>query len=89
MEAHKATIPDIFKKSILIEVPFQRQYVWNDELWSRFIEDMEFVVQTDRSHFPGAMILKAGRKNLARSSLNAIRLLMGNSSLISREADGI
>ena len=63
MEAHKATIPDIFNNSTLIEVPFfQRQYVWNDELWSRFIEDMEFVVQTDRPHFLGAIILKAGRK---------------------------
>lgn len=65
MEAHKATIPDIFNNSTLIEVPFfQRQYVWNDELWSRFIEDMEFVVQTDRPHFLGAIILKAGRKKL-------------------------
>ena len=65
MEAHKATIPDIFNNSTLIEVPFfQRQYVWNDELWSRFIEDMEFVVKTDRPHFFGAIILKAGRKKL-------------------------
>ena len=65
MEAHKATIPDIFNNSTLIEVPFfQRQYVWNDELWSRFIEDMEFVVKTDRPHFLGAIILKAGRKKL-------------------------
>ena len=65
MEAHKATIPDIFNNSTLIEVPFfQRQYVWNDELWSRFIEDMEFVVRTDRPHFLGAIILKAGRKKL-------------------------
>ena len=65
MEAHKATIPDIFNNSTLIEVPFfQRQYVWNDELWSRFIEDMEFVAITDRPHFLGAIILKAGRKKL-------------------------
>ena len=63
MEAHKATIPDVFNNATLIEVPFfQRQYVWNDELWSRFIEDMEFVVKTDRPHFFGAIILKAGRK---------------------------
>ena len=63
MEAHKATIPDIFNNSTLIEVPFfQRQYVWNDELWSRFIEDIEFVVSTDKPHFFGAIILKAGRK---------------------------
>ena len=63
MEAQKATLPDIFNNATLIEVPFfQRQYVWNEELWSRFIEDMEFVVRTDRSHFLGAIILKAGRK---------------------------
>ena len=65
MEAHKATIPDIFNNSTLIEVPFfQRQYVWTEELWSRFIEDMEFVVKTDRPHFLGAIILKSGRKKL-------------------------
>lgn len=63
MEAQKATIPDIFNNATLIEVPFfQRQYVWNEELWSRFIEDMEFVVKADRSHFFGAIILKTGRK---------------------------
>ena len=63
MEAQKATIPDIFNNATLIEVPFfQRQYVWNEELWSRFIEDMEFVVKTDRTHFFGAIILKTGRK---------------------------
>ena len=65
MEAYKATIPDIFNNSTLIEVPFfQRQYVWNEELWARFIEDMEFVVKTNRPHFLGAIILKAGRKPL-------------------------
>jgi len=63
MEAHKATIPDIFNNSTLIEVPFfQRQYVWNEELWSRFIEDMEFIVKTERPHFFGAIILKSGKK---------------------------
>ena len=63
MEAQKATIPDIFNNATLIEVPFfQLQYVWNEELWSRFIEDMEFVVKTDRTHFFGAIILKTGRK---------------------------
>ena len=63
MEAQKATLPDIFNNSTLIEVPFfQRQYVWGEELWSRFIEDMEYVVKTDRPHFLGAIILKTGRK---------------------------
>lgn len=66
MDAHKATIPDIFNNSTLIEVPFfQRQYVWTEELWSRFIEDMEFVVKTDRPHFLGAIILKASRKDFS------------------------
>ena len=63
MEAYKATIADIFNGSTLIEVPFfQRQYVWREDLWARFIEDMEYVVKTERPHFFGAIILKAGKK---------------------------
>ena len=63
MDAHKALITDIFNNSTLVEVPFfQRSYVWREDLWSRLLEDMEYVMKTRRPHFLGSIILKAGRK---------------------------
>ena len=59
MDAQKALITNIFNNATLIEVPFfQRPYVWNEELWEKFIEDMEYVVKTKKAHFLGAIILK-------------------------------
>ena len=59
MDAHKALITNIFNNATLIEVPFfQRPYVWNEELWAKFIEDMEYIVKTRKPHFFGAIILK-------------------------------
>ena len=62
MDANKAIITNFFNNSTLIEVPFfQRTYVWKEDLWSRLLEDMEFVVRTSRPHFLGSIILKDGR----------------------------
>lgn len=59
MDAHKALITNIFNNATLIEVPFfQRPYVWNEDLWAKFIEDMEYVVKTGKPHFLGSIILK-------------------------------
>lgn len=63
MDAHKAIITNIFNNSTLIEVPFfQRAYVWKEDLWARMIEDMEFIVKTNKPHFFGSIILKEGRR---------------------------
>lgn len=63
MDAHKALINNIFNNSTLVEVPFfQRSYVWKEDLWSRLLEDMEYVVKTKKPHFLGSIILKEGRK---------------------------
>ena len=63
MDAHKALITDIFNNATLVEVPFfQRSYVWKKDLWARLLEDMEFVVKTNKPHFLGSIILKEGRK---------------------------
>lgn len=63
MDAHKALIKNIFDGGTLIEVPlFQRAYVWKEDLWERLLEDMKFVSQTNKPHFLGSIILKAGRK---------------------------
>lgn len=62
MDAHKALITDIFNNATLVEVPFfQRSYVWKEDLWSRLLEDMEYVVKTRKPHFLGSIILKMGR----------------------------
>ena len=63
MDAHKARINDFFNNSTLLEVPFfQRPYVWKEDLWERLLDDMEYVVKTNKSHFLGSVILKEGRK---------------------------
>lgn len=63
MDAHKSLITDIFNNATLIEVPFfQRSYVWKEDLWARFLEDMEFVVNANKPHFLGSIILKEGPK---------------------------
>ncbi len=63
MDAHKALISDIFNNATMIEVPFfQRAYVWQEDLWGRLLEDMEFVTETQKPHFLGSIILKEGEK---------------------------
>ena len=44
MEARKAKINTIINNMTLLEIPFfQRSYVWNKDLWERFLEDIYFV----------------------------------------------
>ena len=63
MDAHKSLITNIFNNSTLVEVPFfQRSYVWKEDLWSRLLQDMEYVVKSRKPHFLGSIILKEGRK---------------------------
>ena len=63
MDARKAIITDIFNTATLIEVPFfQRTYVWQEDLWERLLEDMKYVVKTNRPHFLGSIILKEGKQ---------------------------
>ncbi len=52
MDANKALISNIFNGFTVVEVPFfQRSYVWKEDLWARFLEDMEFIVKTRKPHF--------------------------------------
>ncbi len=61
MDAHKSLISGIFNNATLIEVPFfQRTYVWKEDLWSRLLEDMEYVSRSRKPHFLGSIILKEG-----------------------------
>lgn len=77
MDAHKALITDIFNNSTLVEVPFfQRSYVWKEDLWSRLLEDMEYVMRTRRSHFLGSIILKAGRSPQPGDKFSSCRTIV-------------
>ena len=79
MDAHKAKIPDIVNNSTLIEVPFfQRAYVWKEDLWERFLDDMAFVVQYNRPHFLGKTLLFLSKTPLMQQDLF---LLMVNNVL--------
>jgi uncharacterized protein with ParB-like and HNH nuclease domain len=59
MEAGKRTINDIFNGNKILEIPFfQRAYVWDEPQWERFLNDMEYVSQTNKPYFLGSVILK-------------------------------
>ena len=59
MEAGKALINTVFNSSRLLEIPFyQRAYVWGEEQWERFLNDMEYVSATNCPYFLGSIILK-------------------------------
>ena len=62
MKAGEILINGIFNGSRLLEVPFyQRSYVWKEEQWDRFAEDMEFVTKTKKPYFLGSIIFKSGK----------------------------
>ena len=59
MDAGKAKINEIFAINRLLEVPFyQRSYVWKQDQWERFNDDMEYVTATKKPYFLGSVILK-------------------------------
>ena len=64
MDAHKITIKGIFNGSRKLEIPFyQRAYVWKEEQWERFLDDLEIVTATKKPYFIGSIILKKGQVN--------------------------
>ena len=57
MKAGEILINGIFNGSRLLEIPFyQRSYVWDEEQWDRFLQDMEFVTKTKKPYFLGSII---------------------------------
>ncbi|MDH5543892.1 MAG: DUF262 domain-containing HNH endonuclease family protein [Nitrospinota bacterium] len=59
MEAGKRTISQICDYNRVLEIPFfQRSYVWDEENWDRFLDDMIFVSQENKDYFMGSIILK-------------------------------
>jgi len=63
VKAGEILINGIFNSSRLLEIPFyQRKYVWDEEQWERFLEDLQYVTKTRKPYFMGSIILKNGRK---------------------------
>lgn len=59
MEATMTKLNDIFNRLRILRIPFfQRAYVWEEEQWERFLEDMEYVSQNKKPYFFGSLILK-------------------------------
>ena len=59
MEAAKLNITGIFNRANKLKVPyFQRAYVWEEEHWERFLDDMRYAARTSHLYFMGSVILK-------------------------------
>ena len=59
MKANYLPIQSVFDKHTVFEIPYyQRSYVWNEDNWSRFLEDLEGVTKSERQYFIGSLILK-------------------------------
>ena len=57
MKAGEILINGIFNSSRLLEIPFyQRKYVWDEEQWERFLEDLQYVTKTRKPYFRCARI---------------------------------
>lgn len=55
----KSTIDQLFNGSRVFKIPFyQRTYVWKNEHWERFLEDMISVGHRKEDYFLGSIILK-------------------------------
>ena len=59
MEAGKRNITAIFNRANKLSIPhFQRSYVWKEEQWDRFLDDMNYASGANLPYFMGSVILK-------------------------------
>lgn len=73
MEAGKRNIPGIFNRANKLKVPhFQRSYVWQEEQWERFLEDMRYASNDNRSYFMGSIILKQKETQAHQDNIRTI-----------------
>lgn len=64
MQASTLKIQEIFQSNIVLKIPyFQRSYVWKEENWDRFLEDMLDLPETGDNYFLGSLILKKNGTN--------------------------
>ncbi|MFA6129295.1 MAG: DUF262 domain-containing protein, partial [Bacteroidales bacterium] len=73
MEAGKRNIPDIFNRANRLKIPyFQRSYVWQEEQWERFLDDMRYASHTNTPYFMGSVILKQEETSVADDNIRTI-----------------
>jgi hypothetical protein len=59
MQANRRNISDVFNRLRILEIPFfQRSYVWDEENWERFLDDMCRIQEARHDYFLGSIILK-------------------------------
>ncbi len=76
MKAGDPTISDLFNGNRVLEIPFfQRAYVWEEENWERFLDDMKDISSSNEEYFFGSLILKP--KKEATSSIETKTLIDG------------
>ena len=76
MKANYLPIQSVFDKHTVFEVPYyQRSYVWDEDNWSRFLEDMENVSNSEKQYFIGSLILKQ-KPNTTGSKYGNLRIVI-------------
>ncbi len=59
MEASKKQINDIFNGFRILKIPFfQRSYVWREDEWQRFLDDLVYISTDRKPYFFGSLIFK-------------------------------
>lgn len=59
MKAESPSITGVFQRTTILRIPFfQRQYVWGQKEWDRFLMDMDSLVGARTKYFLGSLILK-------------------------------
>ncbi len=63
MKVNDPKIRDIFNGCRVLEIPFfQRSYVWDEDNWERFLEDMKSISADKDEYFLGSLMLKSANK---------------------------
>lgn len=76
MEAGKRKISDIYNYNRVLEIPFfQRSYVWEEDNWERFLDDMKLVSENNVDYFLGSLILKQ-KDTPSDSSIGDVRVVV-------------
>lgn len=73
MEAGKRNISDIFNRAHKLKIPhFQRSYVWREEQWERFLDDMHYASHANHPYFMGSVILKQQETTMVQGDIRTI-----------------
>lgn len=82
MQAELKNISNIINPVNFISVPiFQRDYVWNESLWSAFLNDIEDLCSIEQEHFFGSIILKTTESTNISGVTNYYKIVDGQQRL--------